>query len=87
LESREDLSLAAKKAQRDAKAKLSHVFAALRDRAADADMIQNLTLFIQKLLGNDGAGANAIRKQTIASHIQKCRDLILWMSYAQNAMK
>jgi hypothetical protein len=45
------------------------VFAALRDRTADADEIQNLTLFIEKSLGSDGAGANAIRKTMIASHI------------------
>jgi hypothetical protein len=87
LEAREDLSPTAKKALQDAKAKLSHVFAAFRDNTADADLVQNLTVFIQKLLGSDGPGASTIRKQLVTSHIQKCRDVILWMNYVQNAMK
>jgi hypothetical protein len=87
LETREDLSSTAKKALQDANARLSHVFAAFRDHTADADLVQNLTVFIQKLLGSDGPGASTIRKQLVISHIQKCRDVILWMNYVQNAMK
>jgi hypothetical protein len=87
LGSREDLAPAAKKALQDANAKLPFVFAAFRDRTADADLMQGFTLFIQKLHGSDAAGANAIRKQFLATHITKCRDVVVWMSYIFNAMK
>jgi hypothetical protein len=87
LDSRDDISPAAKKVLSDAHAKLPYVFAAFRDGAADSDLVQNLTLFVQKLLGSDRAGAGNIRKILLRSHIQKCRDIILWMSYVQNAMK
>jgi hypothetical protein len=87
LGSREDLGPAAKKALQDANAKLPFVFAAFRDKTVDADLLQGFTLFIQKLLGSDAAGANAIRKQFLATHITKSRDVVVWMSYIVNAMK
>jgi hypothetical protein len=87
LGNREDLAPPAKKALQDANTKLPFVFAAFRDGTADAELIQSLTVFIQKLLGSDAAAANAIKRQLVPTHTTKCRDVIVWMGYILNAMK
>jgi hypothetical protein len=84
---RENLAPPAKKALQDANAKLPFVFAAFRDGTADAELLQSLTVFIQKLLGSDAAAASAIKRQVVPTHTSKCRDVILWMGYVLNAMK
>jgi hypothetical protein len=87
LEGRGDLSVSARNALQGAKGKVGFVFAAFRDGTADAELVQNLTLFVQKLQASELAGAAAVRKQCIISHMAKCRDVVLFMNYVSNPLK
>lgn len=86
IERRPELSSAAKKALQDAKLKLPYVYAAFRDGTVEPEMLQNLTAFIQKLNASDIESAAQIRKKS-TMHMSKCRDVVLLMSYIQNAMR
>jgi hypothetical protein len=89
VESRGDLSPAARKAVQDAKAKLPLVFTALRDRTIDPEMTHNLGEFIHKLLGKDIEGAAEIKKQSLRPCGPKSSgsSIILFINYIFNAMK
>ena len=86
IEARPELSSAARKALHDAKSKLPYVYGAFRDGTVEPEMLQNLTSFIQKLNASDIESAAQIRKKS-TMHMSKCRDVVLLMSYIQNAMK
>jgi hypothetical protein len=76
----------AKKALQDAKAKLPFVFGALRDGKIEDPLKELVLAFAQRIESGDVSGAGDIRRQC-ATHIGKCKDLILFVNYIHNAVR
>ena len=80
-------SLESQKALADAKTKLASVYESLHTNALDVAFLSAFSAFIAALRHGDLASAAQTRKSITASHPPGTHDLILFMSYIENAKK